>query len=92
MASFPAEHITSLINPYFQSYEPVKRVRQQVQLCDFIKCFSTFDDVVDCLLPQMKAIDYTKNISATESVSLKMDLAESTLKDLAEFIFMVSEL
>ena len=92
MASFPAEHITSLINPYFQSYEPVKRVRQQVQLCDFIKCFSTLDDVVDCLLPQMKAIDYTKNISATESVSLKMDLAESTLKDLAEFIFMVSEL
>ena len=62
-----------------------------MHLCDFIKFFSTFD-VVDCLLPQMKAIDYTKEISAAESVSLKMDLAESTLIDLAEFIFMVSEL
>ena len=63
-----SECIAQLLNLYFQSYEPVKRVTQEINLSDVIGCFDTRVPDIDCLLSDM-----------TEATQFKLSLDVANL-------------
>ena len=79
-----------LLSSYCKSHEPLKRVRECLKLKDLINCFETFDNPVDCLLPQAKQLEGV-GLGAEEvkMVSLKENLQDSVLANLGEFLFKV---
>ena len=83
------------MNLYFQSYEPVKRVTQEINLSDLIGCFDTREPDIDCLLSDMtEATQFKLSVDVAElaPVNIKPSTPESLQLDLANLIFLVSSL
>ena len=75
-----SERIAQLLNLYFQTCEPVKRVTQEINLSDLIACFDTRVPDIDCLLSHMtEAIQFKLSIDVTElaPVNIKPSKPES---------------